>query len=320
MSFQLSSLFAGMLKIKRPDVIICLSPPLFVCFTGVFLKFLYRCRLILNIADLWPESGVKFGVIKNKILIATAVWVEEFFYDKADGIACQTMGILNNIRLRTKTKDFFWFRNGVDFSFYEKCCVVPPLLESLKRINADVIIGYAGLIGYAQGLEILVKASEILTGRISVKFLVIGDGPKLADLKEAVLNAGLDNFVFIGNQPKETIASYLAYVDATIVPLIRTDLYLGALPSKIFDSFAVKKAVLLGVDGEAKELFVDRFKCAYYYEPEDYKALADLIVKISTDKADLVSKGLLGYNIMFDEFNREKINADMISFIEKVCN
>ncbi len=49
--------------------------------------------------------------------------------------------------------------------------------------------------------------------------------------------------------------SILASVDATIIPLRKLDLFLGAIPSKIFENLAMKVPVLLGVDGEARDLF-----------------------------------------------------------------
>lgn len=311
-SFQLSSLITGLIRINKPDVIICLSPPIFACFTGVFLKWRYRAKLILNIADLWPESGIKFGVIKNPIIIWLSTKMELFFYSQAHGLACLTMGILDNIKNRTKSKKFTWFRNGVDFSYYSKIDIKPELLSGMKLLDADLVIGYTGLIGYAQGMELLVKAALILKGKIQVLFLIIGSGPKLQELMNLVNDNQLDNFVFLENQPKSNMPTYLSVVDVTIVPLIKADIYLGALPSKIYDSFAVKKSVLLGVDGEARELFCDKYKCAFYFEPEDPVALANLILAVNSDRQKAVDYGEKGYEVMKREFNREFINLDMI--------
>jgi glycosyltransferase involved in cell wall biosynthesis len=313
-SFQLSSLFVGLTKVKRPDVVICLSPPIFTCFTGVFLKWWYRSKLILNIADLWPESGVKLGILKNKHLIKLSVFFEEFFYNRAEGIACQTMGILNNIKPRTKTEKLIWFRNGVDFSYYENIKIEDKIVQSLNKFNSDLVIGYAGLVGYAQGMKVLVNASVILKEKLKVTFLIVGEGPKLQELKNQVKQAGLNNFIFTGNQPKYLMPSYLSSADVTIVPLIKTDLYLGALPSKIFDSFAIKKSVILGVDGEARELFVDKYECAYFYEPDNAESLAKVLMEVSSDKTLMAKKGLTGYEVMQKEFNRKFINQDIIKF------
>jgi len=317
-SFVFSSLFIGLFKVEKPDVIICLSPPIFTCITGVFLKWRYKSKLILNIADLWPESGIKLGVIKSPFIIWFTTHMELFFYKQADGIACQTMGILNNIKQRTKSRKFIWFRNGVDFGYYEKINIEPSLVSNLNLGHSDLVIGYTGLVGYAQGMEVLVKAAFLLKDKLKVTFLIIGDGPKLPEMKSLVQEYGLDNFIFVGNQPKHKMPTYLSMVDITIVPLIKTDIYLGALPSKIFDSFAVKKSVLLGVDGEARELFCNKYNCAYYFEPENHEELSKLILEVIADKEKASNFGIRGYEVMKTEFNRKYINQDIIKFLDEI--
>lgn len=319
-SFLFSSLFVGLFRVEKPEVIICLSPPIFTCFTGVFLKWRYSAKLILNIADLWPESGIRLGVIKNSFIIWLSTRMELFFYRQADGIACQTMGILNNIKQRTKYRKFIWFRNGVDFSYYEKINLEPSLVSNLNLNHSDLVIGYTGLVGYAQGMEVLVKAANLLKIKANVKYLIIGDGPKLPEMKSLVKDYELDNFIFVGNQPKHFMPTFLSMVDVTIVPLIKTDIYLGALPSKIFDSFAVKKSVLLGVDGEARELFCNKYKCAYYFEPENHEELANLVLKVIADKEMAVSYGESGYDVMKTEFNRKYINLEIIRFMDEIVS
>ena len=66
----------------------------------------------------------------------------------------------------------------------------------------------------------------------------------------------------------------LKEVNAAVIPLRKLDLFLGAIPSKIFENLAMKIPVLLGVNGEAKELFVNQGKCAIYVEPENENELA----------------------------------------------
>jgi glycosyltransferase involved in cell wall biosynthesis len=318
-SFLFSSLFIGLCKIDKPEVIICLSPPFFTCFTGVFLKWRFRSKLILNIADLWPESGVKLGLIKNSFIIWLTTRMELFFYRQADGIACQTMGILNNIKQRTKSQNLIWFKNGVDFSYYEKIKIEPNLILKINLNHSDLVIGYTGLIGYAQGMEILVKAAILLKHKLKVTFLIIGDGPKSQEMKDLVSNYELDNFIFVGNQPKHLMPTYLSMVDITIAPLVKTDIYLGALPSKIFDSFAVKKSVLLGVDGEARELFCKKYNCAFYFEPENHEELAKLIMRVIADKDKAIEYGERGYELMKTTFNRKFINQEFILYLIEIA-
>jgi glycosyltransferase involved in cell wall biosynthesis len=317
-SFQFSSIINGLSKVNKPDLIICLSPPIINGFAGMILKKFHGAKLVLNIADLWPESGVKLGLIKNRLLIKILVKLEEKLYQEADGIACQTNGIVSNISARFSNKKMIWFRNGVDFEFYSNSIIDETIVREIKPNLNGFVVCYSGLIGHAQGLDVLVKAAKILQGKVNISYLIIGDGPLKAEMVNNVNAEGLTNFIFTGSQPKKLMSSFLSLADVCLVPLIKSDLFLGAIPSKIFDCFAVRKTILLGVDGEARELFCNQYDCAYFYEPGDAVELANSIFKIINEKEKLVEKGEFAYKIMEQEFNRTNINEGIVDFLESI--
>ena len=67
-SFVITAFIIGLVRIKRHDVIICESPPLFLGMTAVLLKWIKSCKLVFNVSDLWPESAEKLDIISNKTL------------------------------------------------------------------------------------------------------------------------------------------------------------------------------------------------------------------------------------------------------------
>ncbi len=314
-SFQTSSAIIGATKIEKPDLIICLSPPIFLGVTGVLLKWWYKSTMILNVADLWPESGIKLGVIKNKVIIKALEYLEVFLYRKSDGVAGQTQGIVKHINNKIPKTPITWFKNGVDFSTL-KTLTNQELTETEK--TNEFVVGYTGLVGYAQGLEVLVEAANLLAENKNIKFLVVGDGPKLEEVKALANKYQLTNMEFTGNVPKSEMPKYLNKMDITVVPLKKNELFLGAIPSKIFDSFANKVPVILGVSGEAKELFCDTYNCAYYFEPENVTKLVEVLLACSNNISDVKMKGEHGFQVISTDFNREKINNDIIYFIENV--
>ena len=74
-----------------------------------------------------------------------------------------------------------------------------------------------------------------------------------------------------------------------IVPLKKLDLFLGAIPSKIFDALALSKPILLGVDGEAKSLFIDQGQAGIYFEPENEISLAKALIELENEPLRLQS-------------------------------
>jgi glycosyltransferase involved in cell wall biosynthesis len=113
------------------------------------------------------------------------------------------------------------------------------------------------------------------------------------------------------------MSSIIKAVDASIIPLRKKDLFKGAIPSKIFESLAMKKPVLLGVEGEAKELFIDQGKCGLFFEPENAEELTDRIVKLYNDKALMEELGNNGREFVVKKFNRIFIAGNFWDYLSE---
>jgi glycosyltransferase involved in cell wall biosynthesis len=110
----------------------------------------------------------------------------------------------------------------------------------------------------------------------------------------------------------------LKSVNACIVPLKKLELFTGAIPSKIFEALSMRLPVLLGVDGEARELFVEKGKCGLYFEPENVQALIQAIEKIVSDPALAGELGNNGRNYVNGYFNRDTIAHKFYEELKKL--
>jgi glycosyltransferase involved in cell wall biosynthesis len=82
----------------------------------------------------------------------------------------------------------------------------------------------------------------------------------------------------------------------------------------------MKNPVILGVKGEAKELFADEGQCALPFEPENYKELSSLLVKIANGQIQLKELGENGRNYVDQKFNRNKIAASFNNELKKLVS
>src|SRR5579859_5834577 len=69
LSFGCLSPLLGWNAIEHPDVIIVESPPLFDAIAARMLAWGKRCPFIFIVSDLWPESAVQLGMLRNRVLI-----------------------------------------------------------------------------------------------------------------------------------------------------------------------------------------------------------------------------------------------------------
>ncbi len=306
-SFVISSLLAGLFNVRRNDLIICESPPLFLGITAILLKYLKGSKLIFNVSDLWPESAEKLNIINNKTLLRLSYRLESIIYKKSNLVSGQTLGIVNSINIRFPLIKTHLLRNGIDIKQFEKEGNRDAFRQKHKIGHTSFVIAYAGIIGHAQGLEIILYAAAELKRRQDILFMLIGDGPVKKDLIELKYKLNLSNIIFIDSVPRSEMPDVVAACDAYVSPLKKNDLFLGAIPSKIFEPLFYGKPVLLGVDGEAKKLFVEEGKCALHFEPQNIAELVAAVQKLKSNPDLYKELGENGRKYVVANFNRKNL-------------
>ena len=320
-SFVFSSLWFGLIKIRKHDVLLVESPPLFLGITAYLLSRAKKAKMIFNVSDLWPESAEKLEIISNKRILSLATKLEEFCYRKSALITGQTQGIVNNIQSRFSNKRVYWLKNGVDIKFYD---VNKALSEtnSWRKINGysdeDFILFYGGIIGHAQGLELILNAAKLLEEKDRIKFVLLGSGPEKEKLLSLKQELQLTKLEFYDAVPKSKMQEIIMDMDATIVPLKRLDLFKGAIPSKIFENLALKKPILLGLEGEAKQLFIDEGNCGLAFEPENTEDLVKQIITLYNNPELAKELGENGLKYASENFNRDKIAEELFEELERL--
>lgn len=308
-SFVFTALWAGLFKVPKHQIIICESPPLFLGITALLLKWFRGSKLVFNVSDLWPESAEKLNIINNRLLLGVSYKLEALLYKKSNLVSGQTQGIITNIQERFPKVPTHLIRNGIDTKQFSQR---GDGLAFRKKHGIDqnlFVVAYAGIIGHAQGLDIIIESAKRLQQNNNVLFMLVGDGPVKPALQELVKQYQLNNVRFIDSVPRKEMPDVIAACNCYVTPLRKNDLFLGAIPSKIFEPLYYGKPVLLGVDGEAKSLFVDEGKCALHFEPENVQALTHAVEQLISDPELYRTLGENGHRYVSTHFDRRKLAA-----------
>ena len=305
-SFVWSSYWRGR-RLQSFDYLMVESPPLFLGYSAMALSKKLNAKLIFNVSDLWPESAEKLGLVTNKGLLKMAYKLEKKCYKASALITGQTQGIVNDIKQRFPEKKVSWLPNGVDISFYDPD-KIPD--SDFRKVNGfkdeDVIFFYGGILGHAQGLEIIIEAAKGLENT-NAKFVIQGAGPEKENLIALHKKYALKNIHFFEPVAKTEMPGILKSVDIAIVPLKKLDLFKGAIPSKIFEALAMKKPLLLGVDGEARKHFIENARAGLFYTPEDADNLKKQVLYFLENPNETKNMGERARNYVADVFDRNKI-------------
>jgi glycosyltransferase involved in cell wall biosynthesis len=317
-SFVFTSFFAGWFRTGKHDYILCESPPLFLGMSAYLLSRIKGAGLIFNVSDLWPESAEKLGLIKSRLLLNMSTRLEECLYRKSVLVTGQTKGIVSNISGRFPDKAVYWLRNGAALKFYNPDDVKSSWREENGFAKDDFLVFYGGLLGHAQGLEVILKAADRLRENPKIKFILMGSGPVKDGLLKIKEEMKLEHVGFFETLSKAEMPAVVAAIDISIIPLRKLDLFKGAIPSKIFESLAMKKPILLGVEGEAKELFIDEGSCGMAFEPENAEALAEKILLLSRNPGQIITLGNNAREYAELKFDRDKIADEFYEVLRKI--
>ena len=317
-SFVYSSAQVGKNKIGDVNIIMCESPPLFLGYSALYLKRKKKAKLIFNVSDLWPESAEKLGVVTNKWMLKLAYNLEAKLYRKSVLVTGQTQGICKSINERFPEVKTYWLPNGVDVSYYNPLTVTGNWRKENDFQDNDILFLYAGIIGLAQGIEIILSAAEKVKDNPTIKFILLGSGPEKEKLQAIQKEKQLTNVYFFDAVSKTQMPSIIQASDVSIIPLRKLELFLGAIPSKIFENLAMEKPVILAVDGEARELFVNQGKCALYSEPEDVEDLVKNVLLLANDASLRKQLGEKGRVYVELSFNRNIIAQNFYQILNKL--
>ena len=294
-SFAISSVMTSW-RAGHADVVIAETPPLFTAVAAVWVKRMRRAKLVLNVADLWPESAVQLGALKNPSAIRGAEALERFAYRHADRITAPTPGVARAIESHRE----FGGRvrllpNAVDVDRFN-----PE--ERPPRPEGPVI--YCGTVGLAQGVRTLLEAAREL-GRAGHdrEFLIVGDGAERADLEALAAEWKLENVMFTGRVRHEEVPGMIESASMAVMLLRDVPLFADALPTKLLEYMAAGRPVVAGAAGQVSEL-ISSTRAGIACPPEDSHAVAEAIQRIDADPEEALAMGARGRRYVEENLSR----------------
>jgi colanic acid biosynthesis glycosyl transferase WcaI len=308
-SFVLSSIVRGITYRRRFDILVASSPPLFIGISGWILAKWYRIPWVLDVRDVWPEVAVEVGAFTADAAITK--WghrLAKFLYQRAAHITLVTENQHPKLLAAgVPPEKISLIPNGVDLDVFSQAPEVDWRGE--LGLEARLLVTYTGLMGIAQGVEIIVEVADRLRDRPDIHFLLVGDGVRRAEIVWQADLLNLENITFLPVQPRELVPSILRAGDVTWVP-IATDRLLDARPSKMLEAWACRKAVILSASGEAADL-VRESGGGVVVPPADPDRLVEAIVALQSNPQLLRSLGDNGYHFVEKRFQRQKLARQM---------
>jgi glycosyltransferase involved in cell wall biosynthesis len=263
------------------DVIVATSPQFFTTFPAYTLSKLKQRPWVFELRDLWPDTVKAVGAMKDGLFIRVFERIEIFLYHDADLIIPVTDRFKENLISRGIDADKIRVvTNGV---LRDKFVPVGKDQQLVKQLGLEdkFVFGYIGTHGMTHGLDFIVESMAEVESE-SIHFLFVGAGACKQMIVDLAKNLELKNVTFLDPVSKDEVVRYVSVIDAALIPLKDSPVFRTVLPSKIFESAAMKKPILLGVDGQARQL-IEKYQSGLFFQPENKKAFLDGVERMVTD-------------------------------------
>lgn len=302
-SFVRSAVRWGAKLCAKPDVLFVESPPLFLGHAGVSLSRHWGVPMVFNVSDLWPESAKYMGVVKNRVALAAAEALELSYYRRAALVTGTSNEIVESVRRRCPSTDAEVVTNGVDVDRFGPQ-FVDAEAQSLLGGQDHITFTYAGVMGMAQGLDVVLDVAAAVRDLPHVQFALVGDGAEREFLQRRIEVENLDNVRLLRAQPKERIPALLA-ASQVAFHVLKFSIP-GAVPSKIYEAMASGLPILFAGGGEGARRVLDaRAGLAVSYE--DIRGLQQAVRELASNPELRQELGRAGRCAAEKLYNRKEI-------------
>jgi len=310
LSFAISGFLAGVFE--RADVIVASSPQLLTGMAGWWLSIAKRRPWLLEIRDLWPDSIVAVGAMRENFYIRTLRRLERLLYRRASRLVTVSDGIRDRIvGYGTSPDKIGVVPNGVEVGRLGPRPKSGPSMDGLA-LNGKFVVGYVGTHGMAQGLEVVLRAAQSMA-ETNTCFLFVGEGARRKRLMDLAADLKLENVRFVGLVPSTVAADHLALCDIVLIPLRRSSQLEVTIPSKIFEAAAMERPMIVGAEGASARL-IQEYGAGVVVPPEDPEALVAAILRLQSDGA-LVARLREGCRSLARDFDRRRLATEMLDQI-----
>ncbi|MFC1543950.1 glycosyltransferase family 4 protein [Gemmatimonadota bacterium] len=306
LSFAFSCALLGPFLLKRPDTLFVYHPPLTVGFPAFVLSRLWRVPFVYQIQDIWPETLKATGMLKNGRILYVVGRFAEWVYRKADAICVISPGFKKNLMDKGVPKEkIHVISNWVDTGFFSRREPNQDFMNDLG-LSGRFIVMYAGNIGEAQGLEVVLDAADLLRDMTSLQFVLVGDGTALPGLEREARSRGLANVRFLGRFPPDRMPCLYSLADVLFIHLKDEDLFRITIPHKTLAYMSVGRPILAAVVGDAADVVLEA-GAGLTCSPGDPRALAETVRRFRAMSAsERLAMGRRGEKAALTRYDRHR--------------
>ena len=307
---------------RGTDLFIVYSTPPFLSIPVSWSRIMKAVPIVYNLQDLFPDSAVKSGLLHNHALVRILRRVERTAYEKALVVTAISPSIGGHVQRVTSKPQVRVLPNWTDT---ESVRFIPrnqnrflPMLPADFR--SKFIVLYAGNIGFAQNVDVIVDAAQELQGVANIRFVIAGDGQGKAAIQSKLEGLNLPNIALLPLQPQDMVADVYSACDVGLVT-VRKGIGECAVPSKTWPMMACSRPVIACIDTSSDlAKLIDSHDIGMVVPPEDPKALAEAIMVMYSDSKRCREIGIRARTYVEHNLSRVAITSAYSKLVDEIAD
>ena len=290
--------------------------PMTVCFPAIALKKKTSTKIIMNVQDLWPENIQAVTGLNNKFILRMIGKMVDYIYKNCDLILTASKSFLVNIVNRGHSSDKveFWpqYADNIESSITND-------FEIEKEFTGNFNIVFTGNIGFAQGLDVVVNACELLKDHTDMKWHFVGDGRARESLVKLAEERGVLGLMkFWGRRLESEMPLFLKNADAALIVLKKDKIFEMTIPAKLQTYMAFSCPLISCADGEVSDI-INSAQCGLTANAGDYNKLAQITMELKgRSEEELFKMGDNAYQYLQENFNKKVLLDKLIDCFERL--
>ena len=295
------------IKAKDIDLIYVASTPPTQGALAALVKKLKHIPFVYNLQDIFPDSLVGTGLAKKGgLLWKIGRVIENFTYRNADKIIVISEDFKRNIMAKGVPEE----KIEVIYNWVDEEAIVPitddenPLFSEFSIEKDSFRVVYAGNLGHAQNIKIILEAASKLKDDESIKFIIFGKGGLENDIRERIKKEGLTNVMLLPLQPYDRV-SYVYSLGNVDVVSCKEGLGGSAMPSKTWSIMSTGRPVLASFDEGELKTIIEKNDCGVFTKAGDIDAFVGAIKQLASQKERCAEMGRNGREFILHNLTKE---------------
>ena len=286
------------------------------------VRLFRKCPVVYNAQDLFPDTLSGTGLAKKGgLLWKIGSWVARVTFNNTDKIIAISEDIKRTL---VEVKGIPAEKVVVVYNWVDSDAVVPiakeenPLFEKFGLSREKFLVVYAGNLGNAQNINIVVDAAARLRDNKNVEVVVFGSGGLENDIRARIEAEGLKNLRLLPLQPVERVKYVYSLGDVCLVSC-KEGLGGSAMPSKTWSILSCGRPVLANFDEGELQMILTKNKLGVFTKAGDLEGFVEAIRQLAAEPERCAEMGARGRQFILDNLTKDAGTRKYAEVLRSVC-